>query len=173
MLEGVDMDWVDAGTRNFANYPNTGSGNFVFKVRASAGNGISSQKITSLKIEVVPPFWKTIWFYLLIALVLAVLIYLLYKYRVNELMKRQEIRNKIAQDLHDSMGSALSSISVYSQVAKIYEQKDQKEKLEQALDKISDTSGEMISEMNDIVWATADGILCQAFITGKKYFIQF
>jgi ligand-binding sensor domain-containing protein len=153
MLEGVDKDWVDAGTRNFANYPNTGSGDFTFKVRASVGNGKWIEKTTALKIEVIPPFWKTIWFYLLLLALISIVIYMVYRYRVNELMQRQAIRNKIAQDLHDSMGSALSSISVYSQVAKIYEQKEQKEKLEQALDKISSTSGEMISEMNDIVWA--------------------
>ena len=77
----------------------------------------------------------------------------LYRYRINELVKRQSIRNKIAQDLHDNVGSTLSSISVYSQVAKIYKQQDKQENLADALDKISSTSSEMISEMNDIVWA--------------------
>ena len=81
------------------------------------------------------------------------IIYAAYQYRINELVKRQEIRNKIAQDLHDNMGSTLSSISVYSQVAKIYKQKDRQEELQNTLEKISNISGEMISEMNDIVWA--------------------
>ena len=51
------------------------------------------------------------------------------------------------------MGSTLSSISVYSQVAKIYNQQQKKEDLQQTLEKIGTTSGEMISEMGDIVWA--------------------
>jgi signal transduction histidine kinase len=68
-------------------------------------------------------------------------------------LKRQAIRNKIAQDLHDNVGSTLSSISIYSQVAKIYKQKDRQDDLQNTLEKISNTSGEMISEMNDIVWA--------------------
>ena len=76
----------------------------------------------------------------------------MYRYRINELLKRQAIRNKIAQDLHDNMGSTLTSISVYSQVAKIYHQQHKEEQLEQTLEKIGTTSGEMISEMNDIVW---------------------
>ncbi len=81
------------------------------------------------------------------------LTYAVYRYRINELLKRQAIRNKIAQDLHDNMGSTLSSISVYSQVAKIQQAKGNYEGLESVLGKIAATSSEMISEMNDIVWA--------------------
>ena len=81
------------------------------------------------------------------------IIYAIYRYRINELLKRQAIRNKIAQDLHDNMGSTLSSISVYSQVAKIQHAKGNKQVLEDVLGKIASTSSEMISEMNDIVWA--------------------
>ena len=62
-------------------------------------------------------------------------------------------RLRISQDLHDSIGSTLSSISVYSQVAKINSEKNEKEGLEELLGKISGTSNEMITEMNDIVWA--------------------
>jgi signal transduction histidine kinase len=50
------------------------------------------------------------------------------------------------------MGSTLTSISVYSQVAKIYYEQHREEQLQQTLEKIGTTSGEMISEMNDIVW---------------------
>jgi signal transduction histidine kinase len=67
-------------------------------------------------------------------------------------MKRQAIRNKIAQDLHDSVGSTLSSISVYRQVAKIQHAKGNYTELDKVVQKIGDTSTEMISEMNDIVW---------------------
>lgn len=153
MLEGVDKDWVDAGTRNFASYPNTGAGDFVFKVRASGESGKWGNRITFIRIKVVPPFWKTWWFYSLLVLSLAVSAYATYRYRVNELVKRQAIRNKIAQDLHDNVGSTLSSISVYSQVAQIQGEEGNKEELNEVLDKISTTSNDMIAEMNDIVWA--------------------
>jgi signal transduction histidine kinase len=77
----------------------------------------------------------------------------LYRYRINELLKRQAIRNKIAQDLHDNVGSTLSSISVYSQVAQIYQQQQKEDELQTTLQKIKAASGEMISELNDTVWA--------------------
>ena len=66
-------------------------------------------------------------------------------------------RLRISQDLHDNIGSTLSSISVYSQVAKIYGEKPAKEDLNELLEKISHTSNEMVTEMNDIVWAINPG----------------
>lgn len=153
MLEGVDKDWVNAGPSTQAPYTNLGGGEYTFKVRATATPGSWSDKITTIKIRIIPPFWKQWWFFLLVAVLIAGMIYAVYRYRINELLKRQAIRNKIAQDLHDNVGSTLSSISVYSQVAKIYKEKNRQEDLQNTLEKISSTSGEMISEMNDIVWA--------------------
>ena len=62
-------------------------------------------------------------------------------------------RLRIGQDLHDSIGSTLSSISVYSQVAKIHGEKNEQQDMGELLEKISNTSNEMVTEMNDIVWA--------------------
>src|ERR1051326_9618938 len=96
-----------------------------------------------ITIIITPPFWKTWWFYGICAVFISGSIYFFYRYRINELLKRQAIRNKIAQDLHDNVGSTLSSISVYSQVAKIYNQQNKQHQLEQTLEKIGETSGEM------------------------------
>ena len=152
-LEGVDNGWVEDGIQHIINYTNLDAGEYHFKVRATTEPGIWSKKISTVKIFITPPYWKTWWFYTLSALLLLLLIYSVYRYRINELLKRQSIRNKIAQDLHDNMGSTLSSISIYSQVAKIYKDQDKMDPLKEALEKISETSSEMISEMNDIVWA--------------------
>jgi two-component sensor histidine kinase len=153
MLEGFDRNWIDAGGRTYASYSNLEGGHYTFKVRATNSPGVWSNEYASVKIEVVPPYWKRWWFYALCAFAVAALVYALYRYRINELLKRQAIRNKIAQDLHDNVGSTLSSISVYSQVAKIYHQQQKQDDLQTTLEKISIASGEMISELNDTVWA--------------------
>lgn len=152
MLQGVDPDWVDAGTQNTANYTNLSGGNYTFKVRATAKPGVWSNDIASITVRIIPPFWKRIWFFVACALLVMGAIYAMYRYRINELLKRQAIRNKIAQDLHDNVGSTLSSISVYSQVAKIHNSQGNTNDLQDVLGRIAATSSEMISEMNDIVW---------------------
>ncbi len=152
-LEGVDEDWVEDGTRNSVNYTNLDGGQYNFLVKATVKPGVWSEQTTRLQIRIKPPYWKTAWFYALCAAFAAFIIYGIYLYRINEIIRRQDIRNKIAQDLHDNVGSTLSSISVYSQVAKIYKQQQKQDQLQDTLEKISATSSEMISEMNDIVWA--------------------
>jgi len=109
--------------------------------------------MASLHIIVVPPVWERWWFLTLLVLAVLGVIMGIQRYRVNELLKRQEIRNRIAQDLHDNVGSTLSSISVYSQVARIRNEEHQDSQLNDLLGKISVTSNDMISDMNDIVWA--------------------
>jgi ligand-binding sensor domain-containing protein/signal transduction histidine kinase len=151
-LEGVDRDWVNAGPQNTANYTNLSGGDYVFKVRATSRPGVWSNQIAMIRVRIIPPFWKTPLFFIVCGLLVAGAIYAIYRYRINELLKRQAIRNKIAQDLHDNVGSTLSSISVYSQVAKIHNAQGNRLDLQGVLLKIADTSSEMISEMNDIVW---------------------
>lgn len=151
-LEGVDPDWTDAGTANTANYTNLSGGDYIFKVRATSMAGMWSNEIATISIRIIPPFWKQTWFFIACGLLVLAAIYLIYRYRINELLKRQAIRNKIAQDLHDNVGSTLSSISVYSQVAKIHNEQGNRSDLQDVLVRIAATSSEMISEMNDIVW---------------------
>ena len=73
--------------------------------------------------------------------------------RIFKCLTEEKLRTRIARDLHDNMGSALSSISIYGQIARMYNDQERKEELQQILDKINETSSEIIMEMNDIVWA--------------------
>ena len=62
-LAGFDDGWVDAGSRRFAGYTNLDGGEYVFKVRASNGDGVWNELGTSLRVVIVPPWWKTWWAY--------------------------------------------------------------------------------------------------------------
>jgi ligand-binding sensor domain-containing protein/signal transduction histidine kinase len=153
MLDGADKGWIECGSRNFAPFSNLKGGTYTFKVKASNKPGTWSEQVLAITIIIIPPIWERWWFYLLCAALIAATVYLAYRYRINELLKRQAIRNKIAQDLHDNVGSTLSSISVYSQVAQIQNDGGNKDALNDVLGKIGATSTNMISELSDTVWA--------------------
>lgn len=153
MLEGMDKKWIKSGKRNYAVYANLPAGEYVFKVKAGNWQGTFGNNIRAVKIIILAPIWATSWFYTVLALFIVSLAVILYRYRIRELLNRQEVRNRIAVDLHDNIGSTLSSISVYSQVAKIYQQQQNNYQLNKVLDTIGETASEMISEMGDIVWA--------------------
>ncbi|MEN2399399.1 two-component regulator propeller domain-containing protein [Flavobacterium sp. MC2016-06] len=152
-LEGIDKNWHESDKLNTANYSNLPSGKYRFLVRASNWIGGYTGTYTSIKIIITPPFWATWWFVLLMLLLCLSIGYFIYLYRINNLQKNKMIRNRIAQDLHDQIGSTLSSISIYSKVAKIYQEQNNPDQLQNVLLRISDSANEMISEMGDIVWA--------------------
>ncbi|HTD92203.1 MAG TPA: triple tyrosine motif-containing protein, partial [Chitinophagaceae bacterium] len=150
-LQGINSDWIQGDPSNIANYANLDGGDYVFMVKMT--NGANGQaQIATLNITIIPPYWKRWWFYALCGILVSLMIWLVYRYRINELVKRQTIRNKIAQDLHDNMGSALSSISIYGRVAQIQNARNEKQRLQEVLEKITATSTDVITEMNDIVW---------------------
>ena len=101
---------------------------------------------------------RTLYSWILIVLFLAAILigYGLYKrYRLKQQLKEVEIRNKIAADLHDDVGSTLSSIRMYSDIVK--QQPNQTGTSIQLLDKISSNSKETIENMSDIVWMIKPG----------------
>jgi uncharacterized membrane protein YcjF (UPF0283 family) len=64
------------------------------------------------------PWWKRGWFYMLCLLLIAGIIYVLQEYRVHQLLKVERVRRKISTDLHDDIGATLSSINIYTELAK-------------------------------------------------------
>ncbi|CCH54244.1 histidine kinase [Fibrisoma limi BUZ 3] len=153
MMEGLDTKWTDAGKNTVASYSNLKAGQYRFLVRASNWRGSFGSRITELRIRINPPFWQTWWFCMLSSLIFLIMVYAIYKYRIKQVYEKQAIRNEIARDLHDHIGSTLSSISIYSRVASIYQDQQQAQELRQLLTTIGETSNEMITEMADIVWA--------------------
>jgi signal transduction histidine kinase len=67
---------------------------------------------------------------------------------------QDRIRSKIARDLHDDMGSTLSSINIISKMAL---ENAKGEEISDHLEKIKENSGNMLDSMSDIVWAINPG----------------
>ena len=93
--------------------------------------------------------------FLLSVLIAAISFLLVNRYRIIQRSKRllemEKIRNHIARDLHDDIGSTLSSIQLMGSVA-LKNSKDGKSAKEY-LEKIVDNSKKMSAGMKDIVWA--------------------
>lgn len=151
-LSGIDADWVRADRQNFVNYPLLPPGPYTFSVYCENIEGLRSPAITHFKIYIKPPFWKTYWFASTVLFVLLLVIYLLHRTRVNRLMAVEQIRTRVARDLHDDMGSTLSTINILSTMAKSKLQSDVV-KTSEYIGKISENSQRMMEAMDDIVWS--------------------
>lgn len=90
-----------------------------------------------------------------VALISVIIISLLFvnRYRVLNRTRRQleieKMRSDIARDLHDDLGSALSSINIISQIGLT----QQNGNAENHFQRIHEQSGRMMESMSDIVWA--------------------
>ncbi|MBA3647218.1 MAG: hypothetical protein H0W62_01485 [Chitinophagales bacterium] len=147
-LDGFDRDWTytDASKR-FANYTNLNAGEYTFEVKGSNNDGVWNETPTTLHLIITPPYWQTWWFRMLLISLIGGIIYALVRNRMNQVVKLQRIRNKIASDLHDDVGSTLSSISIFSELAK-----QQSKEVSPLLDQIGEHSRKMLDTMADIVW---------------------
>jgi LytS/YehU family sensor histidine kinase/ligand-binding sensor domain-containing protein len=94
-LDGVDNDWVNAGTQRFASYTNLPSGNYTFNVKA--GDGYETVPITSFKIIITPPFWQTWWFMLLFLICMILIVYQFIKWRVKSIKNVEAEKLKVQQ----------------------------------------------------------------------------
>lgn len=152
MLEGVDEKWIYADTRNFASYHNLSPGKYTFLVKGKNNYGIWSEQPAKVIIEITPAFWQTVWFKLLCTLLVTAIIYWIYKLRLERALAVEKMRTKISRDLHDDLGSTLSSISILSGQVKSRLIK-QPETVEPILDKINESAIKMNDSLQDLVWA--------------------
>ena len=151
-MDGINDEWVRTDRMLAANYTLLPPGEYTFNVMCENADGLESKNITRLIIYIRPPFWRTWWFMALIALCIALLVYALHRLRVQRLLAMEKVRTRIARDLHDDMGSTLSTINILSTMAKMKVHHDAA-KTEEFLEKISDSSSRMMEAMDDIVWS--------------------
>jgi ligand-binding sensor domain-containing protein/two-component sensor histidine kinase len=151
-LEGIDRSWVSAGTHRSVTYANLDPGNYIFKVKSANADGVESEKTTLLSFTIHLPWWRTWWAYSLWFILLSGIVYAVYDYRKRSRQALSNVRQRIATDLHDDIGSTLNSISVYSEIAG-RQIETNSENAKSLLEKMGSASRNMIDTMNDIVWA--------------------
>ncbi len=149
-LEGIDKKWRNAGTRGEAEFANLSPGQYTLLLKGENSNGIVANKILKLQFVILPPFWNTWWFITFLFLLIAAFFYALYRYRLSQLMRVEKLRDNISINLHDDIGSTLSSISILSEMA-LHRNTDLES--EKMLGEIKENSMVMMDRMDDIVWS--------------------
>lgn len=152
-MDGLEDNWrvISSGTLR-AIYSYLPPGHYTFKVKAQNINGLASDNTTEVKIYIKPPFWRNYWFISTMLFFITLFFYGLHKLRVNKLLAVEKLRNRVARDLHDDMGSTLSTINILSAMAKSKLNIDTV-KTSEYIGKISENSQRMMEAMDDIVWS--------------------
>lgn len=149
-LAGFDKDWINSGTTNNATYTNIDPGTYTFTVKGSNNDGVWNENGASFQLTILPPWYMTWWFRTSVIIAILFAAYTFYRYRLEQALKLQAIRNRIADDLHDEVGSNLSNIYIFSNVAQ--QRAKGNDETAPLLQKISDYTQQSMEAMNDIVW---------------------
>jgi len=112
-LEGLDTDWISAGSRRIVNFNTLSNGNYRFVVRASVLEAPSSEAAFSF--IVLPHYYEEAWFLWLCAASFLAAIYGLYLLRLKQIRGRfalvLEERARMAREIHDTLSQGFFGIS--------------------------------------------------------------
>ncbi len=149
-LVGFDPRPVANGTERKATYTNLDAGSYRLNIWAINPDGFRCAEPAVFDFEVLPPFYETWWFRSLVAAFLAFSMWAIIHFRLRQRIEKEKIRLQIARDLHDDVGSTLSTISILSGSAMLQTDQNLAQK---RLTTISEKSREALFGISDIVWA--------------------
>ncbi|WP_230291223.1 triple tyrosine motif-containing protein [Croceicoccus sp. Ery5] len=176
-LEGLDEDWVDAGTLRQANYANLAPGHYRFRVIARNADGVWNEEGATLEIDLPPAFIQSALFAWLCALGIVLLGVLAYRVRLERLKegigKRFAVqmaeRERIARELHDTLLQGVQGLMLRLQATADRLRPDEAahRELEQALvraetlvvearDKVRNLRDPMAGSLSDALQGRAD-----------------
>lgn len=120
-MEGFDKDWISTDSeKRFARYTNLDPGKYVFRVKGSNNDAVWNEEGVSVKIHILPPWWKTWWFRISMGLLIMAGLTGGYIWRMNafetrnrELEQQVAERTKELQRAKDAADSANQAKSVF------------------------------------------------------------
>ncbi|NOT38759.1 MAG: hypothetical protein HOP11_15400 [Saprospiraceae bacterium] len=168
-LEGIDNNYITSSTSTgIIRYANLAPGSYKLHIIGSNADKVWNKAARIINIQIVPPFWMTSWFRLLSIFLILSLAYKLirdyYKRQLekkNLLLKQQQLiiekqeavekeRTRIASEMHDDLGSGLTTIKYLSDRA-LKNVSGDEEKVQ--IEKIADQSNTLVRNMSEIIWA--------------------
>ena len=161
-LEGVDSEWVDAGTRRIAYYNNIKPRTYTFRVIGCNNDGVWNETGASVSFVLLPHFWQTTWFISLISLAAVGLVagtarFITWRkvqdkiFRLEHQHAIERERSRIARDMHDELGARLTEIAVLSTLTA--KNKFQPEAVQTQSNRISNATAELIEDLHTIIWS--------------------
>lgn len=155
-MEGLDKDWLSSGFNYQAIYTFLPPGTYRFLTRTVDSERNFSTEQVHFTLKVYPPFYQAWWFYCLLGLLGGALLF----WFDAERMKRKEaiaqVRNKIADDLHQEVNTALQHINILSEMANIKAGNDPR-KSQEYITQIAQKSQNILVAMDDMLWAISPG----------------
>lgn len=106
-LEGLEENWSEASERRFASFSHLPGGDYRFLVRVANEKGEWGPVQELIRFNIATPYWKRTWFVLLASLVFTLLIFALYRYRINRVQRSEAHKTRLNKRLAEAEMRAL------------------------------------------------------------------
>ena len=154
-LSGAENEWQPKTSQRNVTYASLAPGSYTFEVRATNGEGMTTVEPARISFAIAAPFWRTWWFVMFSAVAVSCIFIMIIRTRVMRLLEIERLRSRIARDLHDEIGSNLSSIAMASELLRTQPAFGDNERTR--LSHISSIAVTTMKDMKDIVWLIHPG----------------
>jgi len=164
LLEGGGSNtWSDVSSLADISLLNLSPGKYIFRVKAFFLSTSYPPAEFSYPFEIEPPWWQTVLFRLITAIMIMglLIVGVRYYYRRKLIIERRHLekqqaiekeRTRIAADMHDDLGAGLTKIKYITE--NIVEKSETGETIRPELEKLKNFSSELVESMGEIIWAT-------------------
>ena len=112
-LEGLDSKWHEVGSeQRLVNYTTLPVGIYVFRVQGATSQGPWSEPGVELRLEILPPWWRTWWFCALCTAAFVGLLWVLYQIRIQQVLRQEKMLRDVIETIPTFAWTALPDGSV-------------------------------------------------------------
>ncbi|MGL1888367.1 MAG: methyl-accepting chemotaxis protein [Reichenbachiella sp.] len=119
MMDGLDEDWIEAGNERKAFYTGVAPGDYVFKVKGSNNDGIWNDVPVEVSITIIPPFWATWWFRMVIVLLIIAGLVAFYKWRTRAAKEVRKLLERKVKEATEQVTNQNAELQEQSELLKM------------------------------------------------------
>lgn len=159
-LKNSDTSWLPLEDAHQLRLASLTAGNYSLKIRTANPRGNWSKSTAAFNFTILPYWYQTYWFKGLAFVLLSAIIFIITRLYIRQKIQKQKTalekqyaiqqeRSRISTELHDDLGSGLSTIRILSELNNAANVQLSGNNYH----KISMYSKELLQKMNEIVWA--------------------
>lgn len=163
-MNGLEDTWHELNAPYELNYNYIPPGDYELHIRRTDPNALAETSNLIVAVTVLPLWWQTVWFRILVVLTGITCVVMLARYfswlRLKWKLRRIEAEQKVAKErlrisreLHDNVGSQLTYLISGLEASEIMLQKQHTGKLVQNLEQLQLSARESMQQLRDAIWA--------------------
>jgi signal transduction histidine kinase len=186
-LEKLNTSWSSFSPINYPiSFTGLSSGEYSLFVKVRDKSGRISDQILEQKIKILPHFYETAWFKIVVFLVFVIIVVFIANFRARQKQKAAENklkteraisneRERISRDLHDSIGARLTKIISDLDIMELQTEIKNKPISLEELSKTREYTQDTINNLRETIWTLDSKIvrLQDVFHQSKKYIDRY